>query len=278
MLLGPVLFIISSSATVFVTARITELTSEIRLLGIISPVISLGLKLIPYVVIWILFTVTYILMPNTRVTLKAGLTAGIVAGTIFQLVQWGYITFQVGATRYNAIYGSFAALPLFLMWVQISWWVFLFGAEFAFADQNIDEYEFEPEAKKISRAFRKVLTLQIVHLLVKNFAQGNRPLFDVEISSRLKMPLGLVHDILHDLVRSKVISEARTNAEQKYGYQPARDINTITIEYVVNAIDQNGTNSIPVAKTAEFETLSQAIEKFSDEMETSPANKLLKDI
>ncbi|MEJ2165117.1 MAG: YihY/virulence factor BrkB family protein [Desulfobacterales bacterium] len=278
MLLGPVLFIISSSATVFVTARITELTSEIRLLGIIGPVISLGLKLIPYVVIWILFTVIYILMPNTRVTLKAGLTAGIVAGTIFQLVQWGYITFQVGATRYNAIYGSFAALPLFLMWVQISWWVFLFGAEFAFADQNIDEYEFEPEAKKISRAFRKVLTLQIVHLLVKNFAQGNRPLFDVEISSRLKMPLGLVHDILHDLVRSKVISEARTNAEQKYGYQPARDINTITIEYVVNAIDQNGTNSIPVAKTAEFETLSQAIEKFSDEMETSPANKLLKDI
>jgi membrane protein len=278
MILSPVLFIVSSSATVFVTARITELTNDIRLLGIISPLIFLGLKLIPYVLIWILFTVIYVLMPNTKVNLKAGITAGIIAGTIFQLVQWAYISFQVGATRYNAIYGSFAALPLFLMWVQVSWWVVLFGAELSFANQNVDTYEYEPDAKKISPAFRKVLTLQIAHLLVKNFAAGDRPPSDMEISSRLKMPLGLVHNILYDLVQSRVISETRTDEDQKYGYQPARDINTITIKYVVDAVDRNGTNSIPVARNEEFETLSHAIEKFSDEMETSPANKLLKDI
>lgn len=278
MILSPVLFIVSSSATVFVTTRITELTNEIRLLGVISPLIFLGLKLIPYVLIWILFTVIYVLMPNTKVNLKAGITAGIIAGTIFQLVQWAYISFQVGATRYNAIYGSFAALPLFLMWVQISWWVVLFGAELSFGNQNVDTYEYEPDVKKISPAFRKVLTLQIAHLLVKNFAAGDRPLTDIEISSRLKMPLGLVRTILSDLVQSRVISETRTNEDQKYGYQPARDINTITIKYVVDAVDRNGTNSIPVARNSEFETLSNAIEIFSEEMETSPANKLLKDI
>lgn len=278
MILSPVLFIVSSSATVFVTTRITELTNEIRLLGVISPLIFLGLKLIPYVLIWILFTVIYVLMPNTKVNLKAGITAGIIAGTIFQLVQWAYISFQVGATRYNAIYGSFAALPLFLMWVQISWWVVLFGAELSFGNQNVDTYEYEPDVKKISPAFRKVLTLQIAHLLVKNFAAGDRPLTDIEISSRLKMPLGLVRTILSDLVQSRVISETRTNEDQKYGYQPARDINTITIKYVVDAVDRNGTNSIPVARNSEFETLSNAIEIFSEEMEASPANKLLKDI
>lgn len=278
MLLSPVIFLVSSSATVFVTTQITELTNEIRLLGIISPLIFLSFKLIPYLLIWILFTVIYVLMPNTKVNLKAGLTAGVIAGTIFQLVQWAYISFQVGATKYNAIYGSFAALPLFLMWVQISWWVVLFGAELSFANQNVNTYEYEPDAKSISAAFKKVLTLQITHLLVKNFAGGDPPLTDSEISSRLKIPIRLVHNILYDLIQSRVVSETRTDEDEELGYQPARDISTLTIEYVVNAIEQNGTDSIPVARTEEFEKLSHAIEKFREEMEASPANKLLKEI
>ena len=278
MLLSPLIFILSSSATVFITTQITQLTNQIRLLGIISPLIFLSFKFIPYVLIWILFTVIYILMPNTKVNLKAGLMAGIVAGTIFQIFQWAYISFQIGAAKYNAIYGSFAALPLFLMWVQISWWVVLFGAELSFANQNVDTYEYEPDSNKVSPAFKKVLTLQIAYLLIKNFAGGERPLTDTEISHQLKMPIRLVHNILYDLVQSRVITETRTKEDQKFGYQPARDINTLTIKYVVDAIDQNGTNSIPVARTAEFETLSNAIEKFREEMESSPANRLLKDI
>jgi membrane protein len=278
MLLSPLLFIVSSSTTVFVTTQLTQLTNKIALLGIISPLIFLSIKLIPYVLIWILFTIIYILMPNTKVNLKAGLIPGIIAGTIFQLVQWAYISFQIGAAKYNAIYGSFAALPLFLMWVQISWWVVLFGAELSFANQNVNTYEYEPDAKNVSPAFKKLLTLQIAHLLVKNFAGGERPLIDNEISDRLKMPIRLVHSILYDLVQSRVISETRTSEDQKYGYQPARDISVLTIKYVVDAVEQNGTDSIPVARTEEFKALSNAIEEFRDEMEASPANRLLKDI
>jgi membrane protein len=278
MLLSPLMFILSSSATVFVTTQITQLTNEIKLLGIISPLIFLSLKLIPYVIIWILFTIIYILMPNTKVNLKAGLMAGIVAGTIFQLVQWAYISLQIGAARYNAIYGSFAALPLFLMWVQVSWWVVLFGAELSFANQNDNTYEYEPDAKNVSPAFKKVLTLQTAQLLIKNFAGGGEPLIDTEISYQLKMPIRLVHSLLYDLVESRVIAETRIKEEQKFGYQPARDINTLTIKFVLDAIEQNGTNTLPVARTEEFKALSAAMEKFRDEMEASPANKLLKDI
>ncbi|UCD77718.1 MAG: YihY/virulence factor BrkB family protein [Desulfobacterales bacterium] len=278
MLLSPLLILLSSSATVFVTTQIAQLTERIALLGFFSPLIFLSFKLIPYVLVWVLFSITYILMPNTKVTLKAGLVAGIIAGTIFQLVQWAYISFQIGAARYNAIYGSFAALPLFLMWVQVSWWVVLFGAELSFANQNVNTYEYEPDAENVSPAFKKVLTLQIAHLLVKNFARGDRPLTDSEISNRLKMPIRLVHNILYDLTQSRIMSETRTTDDQKYGYQPARDINILTIKYVVDAVEQRGTNSIPVARTEEFEKLSHAIEKFREEMEASPANKLLKDI
>jgi len=278
MLISPLLIMLSSSATVFITTQITMLTEQIKLLGMISPLISLGLKLIPYVLIWTLFTIIYILMPNTKVNFKAGLLAGIFAGTIFQIVQWGYISFQIGTAKYNAIYGSFAALPLFLMWVQISWWVVLFGAELSFAHQNVDTYEFEPDSRRVSPAFKKVLTLQIAHVLIKNFANGERPLTDTEICTRLKMPLRLVHNVLYDLVQSRVVSETRTMQDRQLAYQPARDISTLTIKYIIDAIDQTGTNNIPVAQTEGFVALSEAIENFREEMEASPANKLLKDI
>jgi len=278
MILSPLLIMLSSSATVFITTKITLLTEQIKLLGMISPIIFMSLKLIPYVLLWILFTTIYVLMPNTKVNLRAGLLAGIIAGTIFQVVQWGYISFQVGTARYNAIYGSFAALPLFLMWVQISWWVVLFGAELSFAHQNVDTYEYEPDSRRVSPAFKKVLTLQIAHVLVKNFSNGEKPLTDIEICTRLKMPIRLVHIVLHDLVRSRVVSEIRTRRDRQFAYQPARDINSLTIKYVIDAIDQNGTNSIPVAQTEEFVAISKAIDNFREEMEASPANKLLKDI
>ena len=278
MLLSPLFILLSGSATVFVTTQITELASRIKLLGFFSPLIFLSLKLVPYALIWILFTIIYVLMPNTKVNFKAGLFAGIIAGTIFQIVQWAYLSFQIGTARYNAIYGSFAALPLFLMWVQVSWWVVLFGAELSFANQNVNTYEYEPDANKVSPAFKKILTLQIAHRIIRTFADGESPLTDIEISNRLKIPIRLVHSILYDLVKSRVVTQTLIRGNQNFGYQPARDINTLTIKFVVEAIDQTGSNDIPVARTESFQALSEAIEKFGKEMASSPANRLLKDI
>ncbi len=278
MILSPLLIIVSSSVTVFITTRITQLTNQIELLGMISPLIFLSLKLMPYVLIWILFTVIYVLMPNTKVKLKAGIVAGIVAGTIFQITQWAYISFQVGTARYNAIYGSFAALPLFLFWVQISWWVVLFGAELSFAKQNVATYEYEPDSSRISHAFKKLLTLQVAHLLVGNFSRCEPPSTDLQISMRLEMPIRLLHQILYDLVESGLFIETRTTDDNTFGYQPACDINKLTIKSILEAIEHHGTDGIPVAQTEELTVLSDSLQKFSQEMENSPANKLLKDI
>jgi membrane protein len=169
MLISPILFILSSSVTVFITTQITAITQKIALIGMFSPVIFLMLKLIPYGLIWILFIFMYILMPNTKVNFASGLIAGVIAGTIYQIAQWGYITFQVGVAKYNAIYGSFAALPLFLIWIQLSWLVVLFGAEISFAYQYVDTYEFDPDSRRISTAFRKLLSLRFHGLSYPNF-------------------------------------------------------------------------------------------------------------
>ena len=278
MLISPILVLVSGSATVFIKTQVEQITQKVALLGVFSPLISFSLKFTPYVLIWALFTILYIIMPNTRVNFKAGLLGGVVAGTLYQIAQLGYISFQIGAAKYNAIYGSFAALPLFLMWLQISWWIVLFGAELSFANQNVHTYEYEPDSLKVSPGFKKLLALQIAHLLIKKFENGDRPLTDSQISAQLEMPIRLVHNIIFDLVESGLVSEIKTKADKEFAYQPARDINKLNIQYVLEALDQKGTDDIPVVKTEDYQALSDALKHFRDAMEKSSANKLLKDI
>jgi membrane protein len=278
MLISPILVSLSSSTTVFITTQVTQITEAVRLLGVISPLIFFGLKLIPYVLIWLLFTVLYIFIPNTKVNFKAGLIGGLVGGTIYQLAQLIYIDFQVSTTRYNAIYGSFAALPLFLMWLQISWYILLFGAELSYASQNIDRYVGEPENFRVSPRYKKLLTLQIVYLLIKTFSKAEKPFTAAEISRRLKIPFHLVHTILQELVQSGLVSETKTAMAKESGYQPGRDTNLFTIQYILEALERNGDDNIGLVKTDELEILSKSLEQFNAAMAKSPGNKLLLDI
>ena len=277
-LLCPILLILSSSVTVFITTQARLIVEKIALLGIFSPLISFVLKVLPYGIVWVLFSFLYIFMPNTRVNFRSGVLAGIIAGTIYQVVQFGYITFQVGTAKYNAIYGSFAALPLFLIWLQLSWLTVLFGAEFSFAHQNVDTYEFEPDSLKISSSFKRLLSLQITHLLVSNFAVGGRPLTATQISHRLEMPIRLVHQILHELTACGIVSDTKTEESKEPGYQPARDIGTLTIQFVIDSLEDRGTDAIPVAQTDESKALSEILRAFRDVVAQSPSNRLLKDI
>ncbi len=156
--------------------------------------------------------------------------------------------------------------------------IILFGAEISFAHQNVDTYEFEPDSLQISQRLRKLISLQISHLLVKNFSKGFKPVTAGKISHTLEIPIRLVDEILHDLVQSGVFSETLTRGYKELAYQPARDINILTVQYVIDALEHRGMNSIPVAQTEELETLSKTLESFNETIEKSPKNRLLKEI
>ena len=278
MLISPLLIIMSSSATVFITTKIALITEKVALIGMFSPMIFFMLKLIPYCLVWILFIFTYILMPNTKVNFSAGFIGGIIAGTIFQAAQLAYILFQVGVAKYNAIYGSFAALPLFLIWMQLSWLIVLFGAEISFSYQYVDTYEFEPEFRQISPAFKRLLTLQVANRVISTFSKGKMPLTASNLSQALEIPIRLVQQLLDELVESEIFSITEIKENEKLAYQPARDINIITVKSIIEALEQKGVDNIPVAQTPELQSLSEVLSTFSDEIEKSPANLLLKDI
>ena len=278
MLISPLLIIMSSSATVFITTKIALITEKVALIGMFSPMIFFMLKLIPYFLVWILFIFTYILMPNTKVNFSAGFIGGIIAGTIFQAAQLAYILFQVGVAKYNAIYGSFAALPLFLIWMQLSWLIVLFGAEISFSYQYVDTYEFEPDLRQISPAFKRLLTLQVANRVISTFSKGKMPLTASNLSQALEIPIRLVQQLLDELVESEIFSITEIKGNEILAYQPARDINIITVKSIIEALEQKGVDNIPVAQTPELQSLSEVLSTFSDEIEKSPANLLLKDI
>ncbi len=278
MLICPFLVIMSSSITVFITTQITHITERFAFLGVFSPLIFFMLKLLPYCMIWGVFAFIYIFMPNTKVKFKSGFLAGVIAGTVYQVTQLAYIHFQVGVAQYNAIYGSFAALPLFLIWLQISWLIVLFGAEISFTIQNVDTYEYEPDCLRVSTSFKKLLSLQTSHLLIKNFSNGHKPLTAIQISHTLEIPIRLVRQILYELVESGIASEIETEDHKEFTYQPARTINVLSIKYIIDALEQRGVDNIPVAQTKELKTLSETLQTFSYTIEKSPANRLLKDI
>lgn len=278
MLIAPLFMVLASTANVFISTQLSTMEDRVALLGYISPLIYFLLKLIPYVLIWVLFSLIYIIMPNTRVNVKSGIIAGVVAGSIFQITQWAYIHFQIGVSNYGAIYGSFAALPLFLVWMQISWLIVLFGAEVAYADHNIELYEFETETIHISPHAKRIITLLVAHKIVEKFKNCELPVTANQISKELKLPIRLVKLILTDLIKVNVISEVLQSKPQGTAFQPALNIDCLSVKYVTDKLDKCGQNSIIDPSLEKTAKLLQIHDSFSKTVEKMPENMLLKDL
>jgi len=278
MLICPILVVVSSGVTVFLSTQVTLIAQKIAILGAVAPLISVLLKALPYMVIWVLFTFIYIFMPNTKVNVRSGIFAGIIAGTIYQAAQFLYLKFQVGVATYNAIYGSFAAIPLFLVWLQLSWLILLLGAEISFVYQNVDMYEFEPDCLHASGAFKRLISLRVVNFIAKHFWKGDQPVSMLDISQALEIPTRLLHQILFELGQAGILVETVTKEYKVTGYQPGIDPDKLTVKYVIDALERKGIDNIPVAQSHELKAISQSLAEFERIVTASPANKLLKEI
>ena len=278
MMICPVLLIIASSATVLVTTQITTMLERLSFLGYFADMLILLLKALPYGVIWLVFTFIYAFMPNTKVDMKSALWGGILAGTIYQLVQLAYISFQIGVSNYGAIYGSFAALPLFLVWLQLSWLIVLLGAEISFAHQNVATYEFEQDCLTVSHSFKRMTALMVTSLCVKTFLNAEKPLTAEDISRELEVPIRLVRSVLSELTEAKLLSEVCFERGDDVAYQPACDIHRLTVAGVLERLDQQGIATVPIAESADLQKLRETIQRFREMNEQSSANLKLQDL
>jgi membrane protein len=277
MLVAPVLIILAGSGNVFLSTQLTNISSSIDIVNL-SPFMVFLMKLFPYVMIWLLFTLLYIIMPNTRVKFMSALLAGILAGTAFQIMQWLYIDLQMGMSRNNAVYGSFAFLPLLLIWMQASWLIVLLGAEVSFANQNIDLYELENESLQISPYAHRAYNILLLERIVRRFIEGERPLTAQELAGRLKLPIRLVRMVMADLLAADLILEACTVKEKVRAYAPAKDIKKYTVKYVIESLDKSGNNRILNKPADDLRKVLQIQEKFLQAVDRAPDNILIQDL
>ncbi|OQK17870.1 hypothetical protein AU255_08420 [Methyloprofundus sedimenti] len=239
MLLAPLLIIAASSISIYVQTQLASLINAIALPGTI-----IALKLLSYLpilILWGLFSFVFIFMPNTTVSYRSGLFAGIISGTIYYIVQSLYVSLQIGVTSYNAIYGSFAALPLFLVWLQITWIIVLTGSELSFFHQNLAFYQFNQHIKNLSFVSRVTLAQQIMHLIMDRFKQVNATPYSVEdLSIQLQLPISLIQPIIDELIECHLLSKLDTSDKPTDSYQPACAINLLSDDAISEALKNNG--------------------------------------
>ena len=231
------------------------------------------------VIIWTMFTLLYLIIPNARVRFQSALMAGIVAGTIFLLFQWGYVYVQRWMTSYNAIYGSFAALPLFLIWMQTSWEILLFGGELSFAYQNISRFAEERESLRISYDQRRKVLLAVMILVARNFRDHGGTLSTDTIRERLGLPTRIVNDVLFQLVQAGQLIAVRSgDGERDVAFTPAHDLASTTVYGILEAVERTGQATLDLGQSADLARVNRELEILKQTVRQSPENVRLTDL
>ena len=278
MLICPLLVIMSGSLTVTIAAQAQLIAKKLALLESAGPLISACLGLLPYFFRWGLFSFLYIFMPNTRVRLVPGVIAGIIAGSVYQIMQWVYIKFQIGIAGYNAVYGGFAALPLFLVWLQMSWTIVLLGAAISWACQAVHMYDYDTDQWAVSCTVKRVLALRAVQVIVKKFEHGDQPPTADGLASLLEVPRRLLQGLLDDLVACGMLAQTQDSGAGPVFYRPAKSTADLTLAAVTEAFDGYGISPVHMAESPELDDLQRRLTSFKRLVEESPDNACLKDL
>lgn len=249
----PILVVVSASLSSAVDSYV-EYVANSSIGSFFVPIYQFFIRLTPYVAYWLLFTIVFLVIPNTKVRFRDALFSAIVTGTAFYVLQIIYVSGQVTLSKYNAVYGSFAAIPLLMFWLQISWLIVLYGAELCYVSQNLSSYNFESDTKNISRRYKDFTLVIVLKIVIRHFEDG-KPVSSNDISTEYNIPIRLVQNHLELLVDTGIVSEVYAEQQEEKMYQPAMDINRITLGLLTDRIERFGSENFRISHADEFETV-----------------------
>lgn len=233
----PIVIVLTSGISIFI-ATLSVSLPDITLL---TPAVKMLIKLTPYILMSGLFIGLYVFMPNTHVKISACMVPGILAGIAMQWLQLFYIHSQIWVSSYNAIYGSFAALPLFMLWVQISWTICLFGAELCYTNQRLDYYAYDTTTADISHRYRIMLCAIMLACLSKRFEQVKKPYTASDLRDKTGIPIRIVNDLLFRMIESNLVIEISSDEKgESSRYVPAESPHTLSLGTMIDRLEANG--------------------------------------
>ncbi|MCH5306871.1 MAG: YihY/virulence factor BrkB family protein [Prevotella sp.] len=265
--LFPIIIVITSGLTIFLTT-IADQLPDFLLLG---SFVRFLIDLIPYVLMSGMFISLYIFMPNTRVRLINVIVPGILAGFAMQALQIVYIHSQIFLSSYNAIYGSFAALPLFMLWLQISWTICLFGAALCYANQNLEHYDYDAKTSEISHRYKIMLSALLLSRICKRFANGQKPYSAMQLRQETNIPIRFVNDLLFDMINAGLLTEISSDEKDEIShYMPAEDLKNMTVGTLIDRLESYGKWKIDLDVSGLFsEEWTKALELRSNYLRNS---------
>lgn len=270
-LLCPLIIIVTTGATVYTTVQLSQMANAIPgISGTMNAFLALFSRTLPVIITWLIFAFIYIFIPNTRVRIIPALTGGFIAGVLYYVVQVLYIAAQYNVAKYNAIYGSFAALPLFLIWLQISWTFILLGAEIAFACQNVSSYEGTPGDGSVGSRRKLVYAIKLVRTCARAFLNRQPPLTDTELSAQLEIPVRTTRLLLYELCDAGILVKVAPG-ERGDAFQVALPPEDITPVRIMRALQ----DPAPDKGLDTADPVCREIEDIWKSAELSPVNRNL---
>ena len=267
-IVAPILWLVSNGMMNALRARMETAVSGGWLVELLFGIVSL-------VAVWLIFALVYYVLPNTKVKFKGALIAGVIAGTLFQIFQVGYFAIQGYLNSYNMIYGSFAALPLFLIWLQWSWMILLVGAELSFAYQNIRNYEQERQSLHMCYDRRRKVMLAVMAAVSEHFLNGEGPVRSTRIAEEIGMPVRIVRDVLFDLEQAGMIATVHDDRDDMVSmYTPAVDVRRVTIADMLRRVEciTSLPSNFSFEGNEKLEKVEGTLDRIRTAYETSPDN------
>ena len=237
--LVPIIIVVMAGISIFMATIADNLDQYV----VISSVAHFLIDLSPYILLSGAFFALYVFMPNTKVHLRSAILPAILAGTAMQWLQFFYIHSQIWVSNYNAIYGSFAVIPLFMLWMQISWTIILVGAELSYTIQNHDDFLSNNSQADLSYKARMVLSIKIMSIVCKRFSEGKLAYSSMQLKEQLGISMRVLSKLLYDLQQIHFLAEIMHDDKgEEVLYQPAEALNILTIGELHSRLSKLGTN------------------------------------
>lgn len=250
LLLVPILMVLTSGISIVLNSS-TIFTPDV-------------LRWLPWLVASAVFTWILIAIPNTKVTIGSAIIPGIFVGILFQVFQRLGVYLVVLFTRMSVVWGAFSAIPLVLIWLHITCWLLLIGAELAFAIQNNEMFAYERDINNMSRRYKDYVMLYLLSTIIKRFENGEAPETMQEMATNNQLPTRLVGQLLSRLEETGIVHRVQTEQETDSAFVPALDTKQITVEMVIGRISAQGTEEFLQHTPQEMQAFWQRYQQMID--------------